>query len=117
MLFTFIQLLNSIEDQTKCTVRTLSKQFILIKNIISLLADRFILDAKQVHFASTKIIHFTNLLIGMRDVDILGSVITVMGNRINAAVGYLTSTRRIVLVDELSVFFRQLGIFVVIVLF
>ncbi len=63
VLFTFIQLLNSIEDQTKRTVRTLSEELVLVKNIINLLPDCFILDAKQVHLSSTKVIHFADLLI------------------------------------------------------
>ena len=38
-----------------------------------------------------------------------------MGDHINAAVGYLTFSHRIILLDEFSLFFRQLGIFVIIV--
>ena len=83
--------------------------------IIYLLTHGFILNAEQMYLASTKIIHFTDLLIRMRHMDILSSVVTVVGNCINTAVGYLTSTHRIVLVDKLSMFFRQLGIFVIII--
>ena len=62
------------------------------------------------HFTSAKIIHFTNLLIGMRNMDILSSVITIMDNYINTAEWYLVFQYRIILFDEFSVFFRQLGI-------
>ena len=60
------------------------------------------------HFTSTKIIHFTNLLIRVRHMDILGSVITVMSDSVNAAVWYLTFQYGIILVDEFSLFFSLL---------
>src|SRR5215813_13561823 len=106
MLLAFIQLLNSIKDQAKGAVWTLSKQFVFIQHIVNLLTHRFILDTKQVHLASAKIIHFANLLIRMRYVDILGSVITVVGNCINTTVWCFAFHYGIILVDELSIFFR-----------
>src|SRR2546427_11578000 len=63
VLFTFIQLLNSIEDQTNRTIQSLSEKLIFVKNIINLHPDCFILDTKQMHLSSTKIIHFADLLV------------------------------------------------------